>query len=314
MFDVKKAEKILPDLKGVKVKIVNPTKEMKEFEKLRDFGADVEIVNDTNTNSYIALSNGEVEIIYMAVPIQMEFEPFLRTLAYLVEGVQDLKRDLKIECKGELEVKVFVAPICPHCAQVVEALNKIAIANPNVKVKVIDVTLYPELGEKYGVTSAPTVVVGDVKLVGEYSTEELFDWVRKVLCGEDYRTEYYVTLLKEGRIDEVKADIDSDEKLLALVNVLEKPEIMARVGAIMVLEEICSDPEKLKIVKDRLVEMLERGETKEDNTIIQDVIYLLGKIGDKNDLKLLEKLKDKGEDIRDAVEEAIEEIMDRLEG
>ncbi len=308
LFDVKKAEKILPKLYGIKVKLVNPTKEMKDFEKLKEFGAEVEIVD--GENPAIIISKGDIEITYMAIPIQMEFEPFLKTLAMLAKD--EVHENLKLNCEGE--IKVFIAPVCPHCAQVVESINKIAIANPSIKVKIIDVMLYPELGEKYEITSAPTVVIKDVKLVGEYTIEELFEWVKKVLCGEDYKTDYYVILLKDGKIEEVKKDVEKNDKnLIALVNVLEKPEIMARVGAIMILEEIGEkNPNKLIKIKDRLIEMLKRGTSKEDLTVIQDVVYLIGKIGDTEDIKLLEKLKELGdEDIKDAVDEAIEEIMER---
>jgi len=308
LFDVKRAEKILTKkLEGVKVKLTNPTKEMKEFEKLKDFGAEVEV--EESGEPSIVISNGEVEIVYKATPVQMEFEPFLRTLLRLSEGGEE---GLKLEgCKGE--IKVFVAPICPHCAQVVESVNRIAIANPQIKVEIIDVTLYPDLGEKYEVTSAPTIVIGeDVKLVGDHSLEELLDWIKRTLCGEDYRVEYYIMLLKDGRIDEVKEAIEKDEKnLLVLAEVLERPEIMARVGAMMILEEIFEkDPEKVKAVKEKILEILKKG----DPTAIQDAAYILGKIGSKEDIPLLEELlNSENEDVREAVEEAIEEIKEREE-
>ncbi len=309
LFDVKKAEKVLGRIDGVKVRLINPVNEMKDFEKLKDFGADVEVVESGDPS--IVISNGRVEIVYKAVPVQMEFEPFLRTLVRLAKD--EVEENLKLEgCRGE--IKVFVAPICPHCAQVVEGVNRIAIANPEIKVTIIDVTLYPDIAEKYNVTSAPTIVIGeDVKLVGDHSLEELLEWVRRTLCGEDYRVEYYITLLKEGRIDEVKQAIEKDERnLLVLAEVLERPEIMARVGAMMILEEIFErNPEKIKAVKQKILEILKKG----DPTAIQDAAYILGKIGDESDIPLLEELlNSENEDVREAVEEAIEEIRERSEG
>jgi len=277
---------------------------MKSFEKLKNFGAEVEIIEEGEPA--IVVSNGNVEIVYMAVPAQMEFEPFARTLLRLAEN--DVDEKLKLEgCKGE--IKVFVAPICPHCAQVVESVNRIAIANPEIKVTVVDVTLYPELIEKYGITSTPTVVMGDVKLVGGHALEELLDWAEKVLCGKDYRVDYYVKMLEDGMIDEVRRAVEKEENLAVLADVLERPELLARAGAMIVLEEVFNkNPEKLTEVKQKILKILE----KDNPVVLQDAAYILGKIGNKSDIPHLKKLLNSSdEDVREAAEEAIEEIEER---
>ncbi len=277
---------------------------MRSFEKLRDFGAEVEVIEEGKPA--IVVSKGNVEIVYKAVPSQMEFEPFARTLLKLAENEVDGK--LKLEgCRGE--IKVFIAPVCPHCAQVVESVNRIAIANPEIKVTVIDVMLYPDLIEKYEITSTPTVIIGDVKLVGAHSLEELLDWTEKALCGKDYRVDYYVKLLEDGRIDEVKQAVEKEENLMLLADILERQELLARAGAMMILEELFrKNPEKLKGVKQRILKILEK-----DNPVaLQDAAYILGKIGGKEDIPYLKKLlNSRDEDVRDAAEEAIEEIEER---
>jgi len=80
----------------------------------------------------------------------------------------------------------------------------------------------------------------------------------------------------------------------------------------MILEEIFEkDPEKVKAVKEKILETLKKG----DPTAVQDAAYILGKIGSKEDIPLLEELLDsENEDIREAVEEAIEEILEREGG
>ncbi len=305
MFDVKKAERLLnKELKDVKVKLINPTDEMKDFEKLKSFGAEVEVIEEGEPA--IVVSKGDVEIVYKATPAQMEFEPFARTLLRLAENEVD--ENLKLEgCRGE--IKVFIAPVCPHCAQVVESVNRIAIANPEIKVTVIDVMLYPDLIEKYEITSTPTVIIGDVKLIGEHSLEELLDWTEKALCGKDYRVDYYVKLLEDGRIDEVKQAVENEENLMLLADILERQELLARAGAMMILEELFrKNPEKLTGVKQRILKILEK-----DNPVaLQDAAYILGKIGNRDDVPHLKKLLNSNdEDVRDAAEEAIEEIEER---
>jgi len=306
LFDTEKAKKILTTrIEGVRIKLVNPVNEMKDLEKLRNFGAEVEIVE--RGEPAIILAKDDIKITYKATPVQIEFEPFLRTLLRLARGERELPLG---DCEGE--IVVFIAPVCPHCAQVVENVNRIAISNPKIRVTVVDVALYPDLGEMYQVSSVPTVVIGEnVKLVGEYTLEEVVEWVKRVLCLKNYKLEYYIMLLENGRIDEVKQDVEKDEKnLITLAEIIERPELLARVGAMIVLENVFKkDPKKIRNAKLRILEILKKN----NPTAVQDAIYILGKLGSKSDLPYLRKfLNSKDENIREAAEEAIEEIEKRF--
>ncbi|AEA47664.1 thioredoxin family protein [Archaeoglobus veneficus] len=311
-LDLGKVKKVLENVKGLEnvvVYLVNPTPEMEEFAKLEEFGVKVEVQEDGGEPAIILQRDG-ISITYNAAPLQMEFEPFLRTLSRLAEmnsGLSD-ENVKKLEgCKAE--VIVFVAPFCPHCAKVVEIANKMAIANPDIKVRIVDVSVLPDLGGKYGVTSAPTVIInGEIKLVGELSENELVEWVAK--ANKDYKLDYIVTLLREGRIDEVREMVERNpEDLDVLGDVLKQPEIMARVGAMVLLERLFrEDPEKVRAVKEKIMKLLQS----EDSTVLQDAAFILGKIGEKKDISALESLlKSEDSDVREAAKEAIEEIEGR---
>ena len=240
----------------------------------------------------------------------MEYEPFLRTIARLAQSDSGLKEEnLKKLAGCKAEVTVFIAPFCPHCAKVVETANKMAIANPEVKVRIVDVSLLPELGERFGITSAPTVVInGEIKLVGELSENELVEWIRK--ANSEYKLDYFVTLLRDGRVDEIMEIIrkkPEDAKILA--EVLGEEEVFIRVGAMILLKRISkNEPRAIKFAKEKIKELL----LSDDSTKAQDAAFILGEIGKKEDIPLLQRLlESKDSEVREAAEEAISEIEER---
>ncbi|RLI89911.1 MAG: hypothetical protein DRO98_00105 [Archaeoglobales archaeon] len=310
MININKAREILEglELKGVKVRILNPTAEMREFLRLSELGMDVEL--EEGEEPAIILEKSGIRIVYNAVPAQMEYEPFLRTIARLARSNSNLKEEnLKKIADCNAEVVVFVAPFCPHCAKVVEIANKIAIANPKIKVRIVDVSLLTKLGERFGITSAPTVVInGEIKLVGELSENELVEWIYR--ANSEYKFDYFVTLLRDGRIDEVMEIISKKpEDVEVLGEILDQPELMARIGAMILLERVFRDkPEAIEIAKRKIRELL----LSDDSVKAQDAAFILGKIGRKEDIPLLQKLlESRDSEVREAAREAINEIEER---
>jgi thioredoxin-like negative regulator of GroEL len=249
-------------------------------------------------------------IFYHALPTGMELESFLRTIVRIANEQSDLDRETAEQVRqieGQVEVIVFVIPICLHCAGVVEKINQFAIENSGIKAHVIDISHFPDLENEYGIMSAPTVIINKkVKLVNP-SERELFEWINR----KEDEAEYFAKLLKDGRIDELENIIEKNlEKLEILVELLKKPEIAVRLGVMILLVKIFhKNPEKMRNVKPKLGKLLEH----EDTNIVQDAIMTLGKIGDKSDIEQLEKLlNSNNKDVKEAAEEALEEIRSRL--
>ncbi len=228
----------------------------------------------------------------------VKLDSFLKTLKILREAKQN----------GNLsaEIKVFVSPFCPHCAKVIENVNSLAVENPNVKVEIIDVSVYPELAEKYGITSAPTTIINDsVRLIGYISKEEVVKWIEK---AED-KKEYFVKLIKDGRLDELLDSIKDENNLGVVVDLLAYNDFMVRLGAMVVLEEVFkSNPSIVKAVKDKIRKLLKH----DDKRIVQDVAMLLGEIGDEEDIEFLKDLVKAGGEVKLSAEEAMEEIAKRF--
>ncbi|MFQ6050332.1 MAG: glutaredoxin family protein [Candidatus Hydrothermarchaeota archaeon] len=85
---------------------------------------------------------------------------------------------------GPLKIIMFTSPTCIICDYVYEALKKMTKGYGNrVKIELIDVTMYPEVVEKYNLTVLPTVIIGDTRIVGDYILSEL-DEVQMIIMDE----------------------------------------------------------------------------------------------------------------------------------
>lgn len=63
-----------------------------------------------------------------------------------------------------MEVKLLTMPGCEHCAGAKAALERLRSEFPGMMLDIIDVTEHPEEAQRYGLMSAPGVVI-DGKLV-----------------------------------------------------------------------------------------------------------------------------------------------------
>ncbi len=73
-----------------------------------------------------------------------------------------------------MEVKLLTMPGCQHCAGAKTALDRLRPEFPEIRVEIIDVTEHPEEAQRYGLMSAPGVVVnGRLVLSGTGSEEKI---------------------------------------------------------------------------------------------------------------------------------------------
>ena len=302
-MNLKLAETILKDAKP-EIKIVNPTPEMEELLKLREVGVKIRIEKRENERPTILIEGSQ--IAYNAVPLKNEFEPFLKTLLRVWKKESGLKNEVVREIQGvSAKIDVYVTQFCPNCAKVVEKVTKFAIANPKIAVRIVDATLFPS----NDVTSVPTVVINNkLKLVGDISETELAEWI--VEASKKAERGQIAILLKEGKLEEAIKVARENAELFA--EVLERPELMARIGAMVALEKLHKEGIDLSRAKIKLIQIIE----KDDPVKSQDAAFILGKIGEKDDITILEKLLDNSRDIgvKEAIMEAIDEIRKRAEG
>ncbi len=311
--EIEKIKNTLKDLEEEVEIIVVPNENWKDFE---DFAKILSEANDKISYkvedregliakpAMILKKDDQENIIYNAIPLREELEPFLKTIVMLSNGIQ------MNEVEGlEAEIMVFVMPICPHCAKVVETVNSFAVANPKIKSIIIDASRFIDLMQKFDITSAPTTIInGEIKLTGYISKDELIEWLKR--SSGDYKRDYLVTLLNERRLDDIKSIVAKNpEDIRILAELLAHEEFLVRFGAMVVIEQIAKEnPEVIKLAKDVIRNLLKH----DDFRIREDVAMLLGSIGDESDVKFLEELlNEEKEEVKDSAMEAIEEIRSK---
>lgn len=79
-------------------------------------------------------------------------------------------------------LKVFVTLACHHCPDVVVSTQMMAIKNENISAEMIDISLFPELAEKYGVKSVPTVIYNNEELtIGAKNINEILNKIESMI-------------------------------------------------------------------------------------------------------------------------------------
>lgn len=91
----------------------------------------------------------------------------------------------RIQNLGEVKLQTYVSLTCTNCPEVAQALNIIALLNPNVENTVIDGAVVPELVDKLNIQSVPTVYAnGELLSVGRSSLGDLLEKLEKLYGGD----------------------------------------------------------------------------------------------------------------------------------
>ncbi|WP_448337495.1 protein disulfide oxidoreductase [Chloroflexus aurantiacus] len=64
--------------------------------------------------------------------------------------------------QSPMHLQVFVTPTCPYCPRAVVMAYRLALANPYISAEGIEVTEFPELGDRYAVMGVPKTVIDDL--------------------------------------------------------------------------------------------------------------------------------------------------------
>lgn len=82
----------------------------------------------------------------------------------------------------DVNLKVFVTLACHHCPDVVVATQMMAIKNDNISAEMIDIALFPELAETYGVKSVPTVIYNNSEItIGAKNANEILNKIESII-------------------------------------------------------------------------------------------------------------------------------------
>ena len=248
---------------------------------------------------------------YHAIPRGRELAPFLDVLSRLGSGGPPLPEtgaseleNLKTPCF----LKLFIAPDCPFCSGMVEALAPLALASDLVTLTVIDGLLFPEMAEPNGVKSAPTLLLDDrVRWSGRTPLSEILD----VMLNQDpslLSAASMEALLGDGRADLLARMMMGEGKIFpAFMDMLVHEKWPVRLGAMVVMEEIIEADGGLAAAC--VAPLWERFPRLNDQ-VRGDVAYILGEAGTGEMIPRLKAALEETthKEIREAINEAIQTL------
>ena len=125
----------------------------------------------------VAKENAAARITFAGLPMGHEMTSFI--LAILQASGYPPKVDAEMiervrKLDGTFRFQTFISLSCHNCPDVVQALNLMAVVNPNIEHEMIDGALFPELVEQLQIMAVPTVLLnGEAFGQGRMGVEEI---------------------------------------------------------------------------------------------------------------------------------------------
>ena len=253
-------------------------------------------------------------LIYHAIPEGLELAPFLDALSHVSDGPPPVHPDIEARLKNlkaPCFLKLFIAPECPYCPQMVVDLAPLTLINELVKLTIIDGLLFPEMAEPLDIKSAPTLLLDDrMQWTGQTPLAEIVD----VMLNQDPSLISAASI--EGLLEDGKAGLLAGmmvEQGMIFPNfyeLLASEKWSVRLGAMVAMEEII---EQDKLLAAQCVEPLWERFPDLNKQVRGDVMYILGEAGTGYMIPRLEAFLRDSTDVetRESVKEAIETIMQK---
>tara|TARA_R110002111_G_scaffold4614_18_gene25308 strand:- start:2779 stop:4338 length:1560 start_codon:yes stop_codon:yes gene_type:complete len=145
---------------------------------------------DERAPSFAIVKPGEPERVRFAgIPMGHEFTSLVLALLHIGGHPMKLDDETIAQVKaitGQFHFETYISLSCQNCPDVVQAMNMMAVLNPNISHVMIDGGLYPDEIEARQIMSVPTVYLnGEVFGQGRMTLPEI---VSKLDSGADAKT------------------------------------------------------------------------------------------------------------------------------
>ena len=258
----------------------------------------------------LSLGRGDRRAIhYLALPEGMEGPPFVEALLGLAGALPEADGALLEELERPVELMVFVASACPHCANAVRAANRLALASPLVTSIVVDAQRCPDLAGCFSARSVPmTVLDGGLTETGVVPIEDL---AGRILARDEaeHGPRVFRSWIEAGRVEDAAAELAAGCGGSHLVAVWRESATALRMGLMLAAELALEDDRSaLDNIVPQLLPLLEGP----DVSLRGDTADLLGRIGHPSaEGPLRRLLSDTNPDVAEIAAEALEELEER---
>ena len=250
-------------------------------------------------------------ISYQAVPFGKELDPFLGALGgrdTLAGDLPSSVRDTLSQIRVPAILKVYIAPQCPFCPQVVARLLTLVASEGLLHVTVIDGILFPEKAENDHIRSVPTVILDDqFRWTGMIQLEEL---VHMMLSRDPSKlgADSLRKILEEGNASGLaQMMIESGKIYPAFLDLLTHEKWPVRLGAMVTLEFLA---EERKEMASQVIAPLWDRFSRVDDRVKGDILYVFG---ESNDPSVIPKINTVlGGPYSGEVQEAAAEALEKL--
>ncbi|WP_214660512.1 thioredoxin family protein [sulfur-oxidizing endosymbiont of Gigantopelta aegis] len=209
-----------------------------------------------------------------------------------------------------MTVKLFIAPGCPHCSNVLQALSELIKAGDIAQLDISNMALVPEKARELNIRSVPWVKIGPFEFTGAQTKSELSKWIQ-LAQSETGMQEYFNELLTTGQLKQVIQLLKKEPDLLHhLPKMIQSNEVAlgAKIGIGAIFEEFQGQP-SLQALIPALRELVNSS----DNNIRHDACYYLGLTESPQAIPVIQSLaNDKEAAIRETVEDALSIIADKM--
>lgn len=262
----------------------------------------VSLENGTGSDAPAILVGNQVR--YHAAPTGTELAPFLEAAQRF--GAVGARADRL----ARNDVRVYVAPQCPHCPGAVRELFRLLEGDTLVTLTVVDAELCPEMAASDGVRSVPTVIAGrHYRSTGIVSIEE----IRGALAGAPPDGPMLDRMLDGGEAEGVAVMMaDAGEVFPSVLDRLAHPAMSVRLGAMAALERLVeSAPGAARTAEAGLWERIARASREATG----DLLYMIGEVGTAGSVPRLEAFLEStaDDDLREAATDALARIAGRTQ-
>lgn len=202
---------------------------------------------------------------------------------------------------------LLIAPGCPHCPVVLQALGDMVKQGAIGRLEVINVAAHPEAAAQHGVRAAPWTRLGPFELEGAQTPQELRRWTE--LAGSPAGiTRYLEQLLRDGQLARAEQQLtrhpDWLAHLLPLLTQADTP-MQVRVGVGALIEGQAGSAE-LQALVPALGELSHAA----DHSVRADACHYLGLSGNAEAVPFLRaRLEDESGEVREIAAESLEALQ-----
>ena len=205
-----------------------------------------------------------------------------------------------------LKVKLFIAPGCPHCPNVLQALSELIKDGEIAEMEVSNMALVPEKAQELNIRSVPWIKIGPFELTGSQTKGELQTWISRIQ-SETGMQEYFNKLLTNSELNKVMSLLKKEPDLFRHLPVMiqdKDTSLGAKIGIGAIFEEF-QGTKAIKALIPSLTELL----TSEQASIRNDACYYLGLSESPDAIAPIKTLaNDDTEEVRESVRDALDII------